>query len=327
MMILGLQGSPRATGNTSHLLQALMNTATERGATTRTVEAAKLNLLPCRGCGFCEKKGRCVIEGDDMVRDIYPLLRQADAVVVATPIYFYNAPAQLKALIDRSQALWSRKYKLNLTDPKRAIRKGYLLAVGATKGKNLFEGMELTAKYFFDAVGAAYEGSLTYRRIEHPGEMAAHPTLAADVKKVVNVLMDPFENRKSVVFACRENACRSQMAAAFASAMGGEKIAAHSAGSEPAAAINPMMETVMAEEGIDMMYRAPRSISDVLSLVKPDMMVTMGCGEQCPFVPGAERQDWSLPDPAGKPIEFMRTVRDEIKKRVQLLLGSIGGPT
>ncbi|MFZ5573034.1 MAG: NAD(P)H-dependent oxidoreductase [Thermodesulfobacteriota bacterium] len=323
MMILGLQGSPRLKGNTAHLLSAFMATANKRGADTSVVEVPKLNLEPCRGCGFCEKKGRCVIEDDDMVRNIYPLLRMADAVVLATPIYFYNAPAQLKALIDRSQALWSRKYKLNLTDPKRRIRKGYLLAVGATKGKNLFEGMELTAKYFFDAIGAAYMGSLTYRRIEHPGDMAAHPALATDVDQAVPTLTGSLENRKTVIFACRENACRSQMAAAYASLLGGDRIAAYSAGSTPADSVNPLMEAVMAEEGIDMMYRTPRSLGDVLSRVKPDLLITMGCAEQCPFVPGAARQDWALPDPSGKSIEFMRSVRDEIKKQVQLLLESV----
>lgn len=322
MMILGLQGSPRRKGNTHHLLSAVLKEAAARGAETHIVDVASLNLLPCRGCGFCEKKGRCVIE-DDMAREIYPLLRLADAVVVATPIYFYNAPAQLKALIDRSQALWSRKYKLGLIDPKRGIRKGFLLAVGATKGKNLFEGMELTAKYFFDAVGAAYAGSLTYRRIEQPGDMAAHPTLVADVKTAVQTLVVPFENRKKIVFACRENACRSQMAAAFAGILGGERITAYGAGSEPAEVINPLMEEAMQEAGIDLMYRKPQSLNQILSRLKPDFIVTMGCGEQCPFVPGVKRLDWELPDPAGKPIEFMRSIRDEIKKRVEHLLAEL----
>ncbi len=323
MMIVGLQGSPRRKGNTQYLLSAILRAAEERGASVQSVEVAALNLLPCRGCGFCEKKGRCVIDDDDMVKVIYPLLRQADVVVAATPIYFYNAPAQLKALIDRSQALWSRKYKLGLTDPKRGTRKGFLLAVGATKGKNLFEGMELTAKYFFDAVGATYAGSLTYRKIEQIGDMEAYPLLDEDVKQAIETLAGPFEKRPRIVFACRENACRSQMAAAYAGILGGERLTVFSAGSEPAEAVNPLMLEVMQEAGIDLMYSKPRSLNEVLAQSKPDWIITMGCGEQCPFIPGVKRQDWDLPDPAGKSIEFMRSLRDEIKQRIEKLLTEI----
>ena len=81
----------------------------------------------------------------------------------------------------------------------------------------------------------------------------------------------------------------------------------------------------MAEKGIDMAYRKPRSIEKAISRVKPDIIVTMGCGEECPFVPGAERLDWDLPDPAGKDIDFMRQVRDEIEEKVQSLITALPG--
>ena len=122
MMILGFQGSPRKKGNTNYLLAAFMDEAENLGAQTRIVEVSKKNIVPCIGCGYCEKKGYCITQDDDMTNEIYPLLREADVVVLATPIYFYNVPAQLKAPIDRSQTLWSRKYKLNLTDPARHYR-------------------------------------------------------------------------------------------------------------------------------------------------------------------------------------------------------------
>ncbi|MBW2090131.1 MAG: NAD(P)H-dependent oxidoreductase, partial [Deltaproteobacteria bacterium] len=260
---------------------------------------------------------------DDMTLEIYPLLREADVIVAASPIYFYNVTAQLKALIDRSQTLWSRKYRLNIEDPQEKMRRGFLLALGATKGKNLFEGVKLTAQYFFDAVSAKNEGSLTYWRIEHPGDMEKHPTVREEVRDAVAGLIKPFLTRKIILFVCRENACRSQMASAFTQYLAGDKIEAISAGSEPADKINPDMVKAMQEKGIDMAFRRTRSLSQAVSDVTPDMIISMGCQEECPLIPGAEIQDWDLPDPAGQSMEFMQTVRDEIESRVKDLVRSV----
>jgi len=317
MMILGFQGSPRKKGNTNYLLSTFMNEAENLGAQTRIIEVADKNIVPCIGCGHCEKKGYCITKDDDMTNEIYPLLREADVVVLAAPIYFYNVPAQLKAPIDRTQTLWSRKYKLNLTDPARHYRRGFLLAQGATKGKNLFEGVELTAKYFFDAVGAGFKGSLTYRHIENIGDMKKHPTVHQDVIASVKDLLSPLLGRKKVLFACRENACRSQMASAFVQHLAGDKIEAASAGSEPAEKINLDMVKAMAEKGIDMGFRQTRSLDKAASDLQPDIIITMGCGEACPFIPGMQRMDWDLPDPSGKPMDVMREVRDEIEMKVK----------
>jgi arsenate reductase len=321
MMILGLQGSPRKKGNTDYLLSAFMDEAEKFGAQTRIIEVAQKNIVPCIGCGYCEKKGSCITKNDDMTNEIYPRLREADVVVLAAPIYFYNVPAQLKALIDRTQTLWSRRYKLKLTDPARHYRRGFLLAQGATKGKNLFEGVELTAKYFFDAVGAAYNGSLTYRHIENIGDMEKHPTVHKDVAASVKELLTPLLGRKKILFACRENACRSQMAAAFAQKLAGDKIEIASAGSEPAEKINADMVKAMAEKGIDMGFRKTRHLNKVASELQPDVIVTVGCGEACPLIPGMQQIDWNLPDPAGKSKDIMRNVRDEIEQKVTALIG------
>ena len=323
MMILGFQGSPRKKGNTNYLLSLFMNEAENLGAQTCIIEVTQKNIVPCIGCGHCEKKGFCITKNDDMTNEIYPLLREADVVVLAAPIYFYNVPAQLKALIDRTQTLWSRKYKLNLTDPARHYRRGFLLAQGATKGKNLFEGVDLTAKYFFDAVGARFDGSLTYRHIEDTGDMEKHPTVQKDVTTSVKELLASLLGRKKILFACRENACRSQMAAAFAQHIAGDKIETASAGSEPAEKINLDMIKAMAEKGIDMGFRKTRFLDQAASDMQPDMIITMGCGEACPFIPGMQRVDWDIPDPAGKPMDVMRNVRDEIETRVKALVNSI----
>lgn len=321
MFVLGLQGSPRVTGNTAYLLDVFLDTAAAKGACIRKMDVARAGISPCDGCAACEKTGVCAIQDDDMSAHVYEHLRRADVVVLASPVYFYGMPATLKALVDRSQALWARKYKLGLDDPMRCSRKGLFLALGATKGKKLFEGVSLTAKYFFDAVGAEYVDMLGYRGIETAGDMAKHSGVGNDVRDSLEK-MEAFFRRKKILFACRENACRSQMASAFAAMMAGDKIDALSAGSAPENELNRQMVSAMAEIGIDMAYRSPRSIETVLEEAgSPDMVVTMGCGEQCPLFRGAASQDWDITDPAGRGIECMRRVRDEIRAKVSRLMG------
>jgi len=323
MLALGLQGSPRKNGNTSFLLSAFMNELEKSGAQIKVIKAYEKEIIPCIECSVCEKEGFCPLD-DDMNSEIYPLLRQADIVVTATPIFFYSVPAQLKALIDRSQALWARRYKLTLNDPNRKWRRGFLLSLGATKGKNLFDGLHLTIKYFFDAVGTSLEGSLTYRQIENPGDMQKHPSVLKEVKEKASQLITPFLGRKKILFACRENACRSQIAGAFAQRLAGDKFEVISGGSSPAGKINPLMVEAMSENGLDMAFRKPKSIEKAVSEVKPDIMITMGCGEECAFMPGVKTEDWNLPDPTGKPIDFMRNIRDEIENRVVGLIKNFG---
>lgn len=165
MFILGLQGSPRRNGNTSHLMSLCMAEGERAGALTHTVEIDKRHILPCKEYLVCDKKGYCPID-DDMKHEIYALIRRADVIISASPVFFYNVTAQLKALMDRCQTFWARKYRLKLRDPGARMRRGAMLSVAATKGKALFDAVELTTQYFFDAVDAKYEGSLTYRGIE-----------------------------------------------------------------------------------------------------------------------------------------------------------------
>jgi multimeric flavodoxin WrbA len=323
MFILGLQGSPRNNGNTDILLSEFMDTSSQYGAETNIINVYKKNIKPCIECSMCEKKGFCSIQ-DEMSREIYPLLRRADIVVLASPIFFYNVTAPLKALIDRTQTFWSRKYRLNMEDPRRKIRKGFLLAIGATKGKTLFHGTIATAKYFFDAVGATSLGELTYPRIEDPGEINSHPTAINDTRQKALEIVSPFVQRKKILFACKENSCRSQMAAAFSHYYAGDIIEAVCGGSTPIESVNPTMVQVMKETGIDMEFITPQSIDKAIDHVQPDIIITMGCGENdCPFVPGARHIDWDIEDPSGKPIEIMREVRNDILQRVQSLAKTI----
>ncbi|MCD6185329.1 MAG: NAD(P)H-dependent oxidoreductase [Deltaproteobacteria bacterium] len=323
MLVLGLMGSPRKNGNTNYLLSIFMDEAKSLGAQTKVVVASEQDIAPCKGCAYCEKKGVCIIK-DKMSTDLFPLFRKADLIVVSTPMFFYNAPSQLKAIIDRSQTLWSRKYKLKLIDPGRKSRHGFLLSLGATKGNNLFDGIILTSKYFFDAVGTSFDDILAYRRIEKPGDMEKHPTVLKEVKEEVKKLLNPLIKRKKILFACKENACRSQMAASFAQYMAGDKLEVLSGGSNPANKINSVMVEVMAEKGIDMAFRIPESIDTAIADIKPDYIITMGCGEECPAVSGAEKVDWDLPDPAGESIDFIRRIRDNIENKVIELIKNFG---
>lgn len=318
MFVLGLQGSPRKNGNTSAILSAFLDQAEKLGADTEYLDVPREKISPCIECGTCEKEGFCSIK--DSMQEIYFQLRRADIVVMGTPVFFYGPTAQLKALIDRSQALWARRYVHKLMDPLSKWRQGIVLAVGATKGLNLFEGLNLTAKYFFDALGARFDGALGYREIEKPGEIDRHPTAIDEAREKAEAMVSPLMKRKRVLFVCRENACRSQMAGAFTQHVAGDLIEAESAGSAPAGKVNAGMMEVMAEKGIDMAYRQPKSIEKIASRFRPDLIVSMGCKDACPFLPGVPNEEWNLEDPAGRPLEFMRRIRDDIEERVQRLL-------
>ena len=319
MFVLGLQGSPRKKGNTDYLLNTFMQAAADHGALTHVIDTCRQEIVPCKELVVCEKKGYCPID-DEMSQDMYTLVRRANVIVAATPIFFYNATAQLKAFIDRCQTLWARKYKLRLRDPLHHTRRGFVLSVAASRGKQLFDGLKLTMQYFFDATDAAYAGELTYRGIEKRGDMQDHPTVREEVTAAVGQLLTPLTQRKRILFLCRENAGRSQMAGAFANMLAGERIEAVTGGSEPAQSVNPLMIEAMAEKKIDMAFAKPRSIEAALREGPPGMIITMGCGEHCPYVPGAKMMDWDLPDPSGRSIAFMRQIRDEIEKRVTQLV-------
>ena len=285
MLILGLQGSPRKKGNTNFLLSTFLQAAEQRGAATRIISVAERNILPCKEYVVCEKKGTCPID-DDMAGEIYGLLRQAEVVVLASPIFFYNMTSQLKALVDRCQVFWARKYRLKLSDPLKATRRGYLLSVAATRGKTLFDGLQLTTKYFFDAIDARFDGSLVYRGIEGPKDMANHPTVREDVDQAVAALMAHYTSRKKVLFLCRRNACRSQMAGAWAQHLAGDRLDVATGGSEPAERTDPDMAKVMAEQGVDMAFRTPRGIDAALANGAPDAIITMGGARRARSSPG-----------------------------------------
>lgn len=129
--------------------------------------------------------------------------------------------------------------------------------------------------------------------------------------------------KPTVLFLCTHNAGRSQMALGFFNRLAGNRAVAYSGGSEPADQINPAAVAVMAEKGIDITGEHPKRWTDEM-VEAADVVVTMGCGDTCPFIPGRRHEDWTLPDPAGQPIDAVRPVRDEIEARVRELLISLG---
>jgi arsenate reductase (thioredoxin) len=127
----------------------------------------------------------------------------------------------------------------------------------------------------------------------------------------------------AVLFLCTHNAGRSQMALGFFNRLAGDRATALSAGSQPADQINPAAIAVMAERGIDITAEHPKRWTDEM-IETADVVVTMGCGDTCPFVPGRRYVDWALPDPAGQGLDAVRPIRDEIEDRVRRLLSELG---
>jgi arsenate reductase (thioredoxin) len=127
----------------------------------------------------------------------------------------------------------------------------------------------------------------------------------------------------SVLFVCVHNAGRSQMAAALLAHHAGGAVEVRSAGSEPADAINPAVREVMAELGIDLSAEQPKKLT-VDAVQASDVVITMGCGDTCPVFPGKRYLDWELTDPAGKGVDAVRPIRDEIDSRVRALLADLG---
>ncbi|WP_028643978.1 arsenate reductase ArsC [Nocardioides sp. URHA0020] len=129
-------------------------------------------------------------------------------------------------------------------------------------------------------------------------------------------------DRPTVLFVCVHNAGRSQMAAGFLRHLAGDRVEVLSAGSQPTDRVNPVAVAAMAEVGIDLAHEAPTLLTES-AVREADVVVTMGCGDECPYFPGKRYEDWVLDDPAGQGLEMVRGVRDEIRGRVAALVGEL----
>ena len=168
MKILGIAGSPRRNGNTDLLLAELMKGAVSKGAEVKTISLHNMKITPCQHCDACFKEGKCKIQ-DDMQK-IYDELEQADVIVLASPVQFSGPPAAVKAMIDRCQCLWARKYVLKIAPLSgERKRKGFLISVGARNMKGMFEPTLQIVKTWFHVLEIEYAGDLLLSKIDEKG--------------------------------------------------------------------------------------------------------------------------------------------------------------
>jgi len=172
--VLGIAGSPRRNGNTDILLAEVLRGAADRGAKVKIIVLNSLKFVTCQHCDACLEKGVCRIK-DDM-QDIYDEFERADVIVLASPVQFMGITAPMKAMIDRFQSRWARKYVLKMPPlGELKKRKGFLIAVGGTKYKNIFDSPLIIVKTFFRLMDIEYAGELLFRGIDAKGAIKNHP--------------------------------------------------------------------------------------------------------------------------------------------------------
>ena len=173
--ILAIYGSPRREGNTATLLKKAVQGARDAGADVEEVYLRDLKMSPCLELYACKKAGQCAIKDDfQKVRD---RLFEVDGLMLASPIFFYTVSAHTKILMDRCQSMWVKKFWVDEEKINRIAfpRKGLFIAVGATRGKKLFDGALLTIRYFFDVMDMEMWKSLLYRGLDFEGDVLKHP--------------------------------------------------------------------------------------------------------------------------------------------------------
>jgi multimeric flavodoxin WrbA len=175
LKVIGIAGSPRRGGNTDLLLGEVLRGAASKGAEVKTIVLNDLKIAPCQHCDACLETGRCKVE-DDM-QMVYWELEEADRIVLASPIQFMTVTAQAKAMIDRCQSLWARKYILKQpplgSEPEK--KKGLFISVGGRKVANLFEPVLVTVRALFNTLDITYAGGLLFPGVDKKGAIAKRP--------------------------------------------------------------------------------------------------------------------------------------------------------
>lgn len=181
LKVLVISSSPRIGGNTDLLADEVIRGASDAGAGTEKIAVAGMDISPCRECGSCAKKGKCVIQDDMQI--LYDKFREYHRIVLVAPIYFMAHCAQAKIVIDRCQAFWARKYVLKLPVIEKnpgTARIGAFVSCGGTRGEKVFQGAKITMKYFFDVLEMEYRENLLYNQIDEKGTVSDHPTAMKD---------------------------------------------------------------------------------------------------------------------------------------------------
>ena len=183
--------------------------------------------------------------------------------------------------------------------------------------------MELTAKYFFDGISAVYDGCVAYRDVEAKGEITSHPTYLEDMQSAAQRLVGSLGQRRRLWFVSEGDACRSQMAAAFARIHAGDRLDVVTGGSRPAPSIDATMQAVMAEKGIDLGFCKPRSLAAAQTEGAPDMVIAIDPAENGNGLESAALTQWDLSKPPGASMSEMRQMCADIETRVSRLIESL----
>ncbi len=179
--VVGILGSPRTTGNVALLLDAALKGAAAAGADTEKFVLDQMNIRPCTGCGSCSKTGECVIR-DDMDQ-IYAAYEKADEIILATPVYFGGVTAQAKAMFDRTQPLWARKYLLDKPISLDGKRRDMLLLSTMGSGKaEMLDGMRKEVHYYIDTMDGEVT-ELIFPKVDESGEIAEHWTALSQAEE------------------------------------------------------------------------------------------------------------------------------------------------
>ena len=189
MKTIAFLGSPRKEGNSELLLREAVRGVEESGFPIHIFELNVMNIMPCQNCGGCDDTGICIYE-DDMVL-IYDAIRNADRIILASPIFFFALSAQTKAVIDRCQCFWCEKYLLKKPLPEGAYgRKGLLLLVGGMKKEIGIQCAEASAKAFFRTISVPEHKTLSYLGIDAKGAIQKHPSSLKEAYEAGRQLME-----------------------------------------------------------------------------------------------------------------------------------------
>lgn len=174
MKVMGIAGSPRHGGNTDLLLAELLRGASDQGAEVKVIHVNSLKITPCQHCDACLKEGKCRIQ--DEMQNIYEELAQADVIILASPVQFMGPTAPVKAMIDRCQCLWARKYVLKIPplSPDKK-RRGFFVSVAGTRLKNMFEPSAAIVRTWFHVLNIEFAGELLINGIDEKGAILKHP--------------------------------------------------------------------------------------------------------------------------------------------------------
>lgn len=188
MYIVAFNGSPRIEGNSHLLLKEALKAIDPSRHQVKIYTLNEMNIKPCQNCGGCDTTGVCII--DDDMREIYESIREAERIIFASPIFFFNFSAQAKIMIDRCQALWCEKYLLKkpVSEGPRG-RKGLLLLVGGMKKDIEIQYSEATAKAFFRSISVSEHKTLGYLGVDEKGAILKHPTALQEAFQAVKELL------------------------------------------------------------------------------------------------------------------------------------------